>query len=215
MIVRVTVFDANRNNRNNIKMLLSEETDFELAGAFANANHCVKRLFKLKPEVVLMDVDVPGLNGVVGIKLLTKTFPQIQFLFQTTFNDRAVAWGAICAGASGVILKSQLKNSLTSAIKDVRTGGFPISPLIAQGILKVLKHDYAKHHELTTDYKLTSREHEILNGIVNGLSYKMIGYELAISYETVRSHMKKIYKKLQVTSLTELVAKAINQHLAI
>jgi DNA-binding NarL/FixJ family response regulator len=196
-------------------MLLSEETGFELSGVFANAKHCGKKILKLKPDVVLMDLDVPGLNGIDGIKLLTKTFPEIHFLFQSDFSDHPIIWGAICAGASGIILKSQLRNSLSNAIKDIRAGGFPISPLIAQEILKALVRESENHGELSTDYKLTNREKEIVHRIVHGLSYKMIGFELNISYETVRSHMKKIYKKLQVTSLTELVAKAINQHLSI
>jgi len=194
-------------------MLLSEETDFELSGVFTNAKNSVKKILKLKPEVVLMDLDVPGLDGIDGIKLLTKTFPEIHFLFQTDFSDNPIIWGAIRAGASGIILKNQSKNAVTNAIKDIRTGGFPISPLIAQEILKILVR-VCENRELSADYKLTNREKEIVGKIVDGLSYKMIGFELNISYETVRSHMKKIYKKLQVTSLTELVAKAINQHLS-
>ncbi|MDB4918574.1 response regulator transcription factor, partial [Mucilaginibacter sp.] len=114
----------------------------------------------------------------------------------------------------GYILKNQLNSSLIDAIKDLQTGGSPMSPSIARRVLNMLQHSYpGKRQRPLEEYNLTAREKEVLSAVVNGLSYKMIGYELNISYETVRSHIKKIYGKLHVASLTEVVAKAINQNI--
>jgi DNA-binding NarL/FixJ family response regulator len=154
------------------------------------------------------------LNGIDAIKLLTKEFPLIQVLVQTVFEDDERVFDAISVGASGYILKNRLNSTLIDALKDLRTGGAPMSPSIARKVLTKLQYDYRNRRPVTSEeYNLTAREKEVLGAIVNGLSHKMIGYELNISYETVRSHIKKIYEKLHVASLTEVVAKAINYNI--
>jgi DNA-binding NarL/FixJ family response regulator len=214
MSIRIAIFDDNKNIRNSIILLLNTDPDFEVVGNFSTAQHCVENVLTSRPDLVLMDLEMPGVNGIEAVKLLTKEFPHIQILIQTVFEDDERVFDSICAGASGYILKNQLNSSLIDAIKDLQTGGSPMSPSIARRVLNILQHSYpAKRQRPLEDYNLTAREKEVLTAVVNGLSYKMIGYELNISYETVRSHIKKIYEKLHVASLTEVVAKAINQNI--
>ena len=214
MSIRIAIFDDNKNIRNSIILLLNTDPTFEVVGTFSDAQHCVENVLTSRPDVVLMDIEMPGINGIEAVKLLTKEFPHIQILIQTVFEDDERVFDSICAGASGYILKNQLNSSLTDAIKELQTGGSPMSPSIARRVLNILQQGYqSKKQPVNEEYNLTAREKEVLTAIVNGLSYKMIGYELNISYETVRSHIKKIYEKLHVASLTEVVAKAINQNI--
>lgn len=213
MSIRIAIFDDNKNIRNSIILLLNTDPAFEVVGTFSDAQHCVDNVITSRPDVVLMDIEMPGINGIEAVKLLTKEFPHIQILIQTVFEDDERVFDSICAGASGYILKNQLNSSLTDAIKELQTGGSPMSPSIARRVLSMLQQGYQNKKAPAEEYNLTPREKEVLSGIVNGLSYKMIGFELNISYETVRSHIKKIYEKLHVASLTEVVAKAINQNI--
>lgn len=214
MSIRITIFDDNKNIRNSIILLLNTDPAFEVVGTFSDAQHCVENVLTSRPDVVLMDIEMPGVNGIEAVRLLTREFPHIQILIQTVFEDDERVFDSICAGASGYILKNQINSSLIDAIKELQTGGSPMSPSIARRVLNILQQGYQnKRQPATEEYNLTAREKEVLTAIVNGLSYKMIGYELNISYETVRSHIKKIYEKLHVASLTEVVAKAINQNI--
>lgn len=212
MSTRIALFDDNKNIRNIIAMLLDTEPAFEVVGAFSHALHCAEDISRVRPDVILMDIEMPGINGIDAVKVLNKEFPHIHILIQTVHEDDERIFQAICAGASGYILKNHLNSLLIKAIKELQSGGSPMSPSIARRVLNFLQHGYnGKKSTLNEEYNLTSREKEVLTAVVSGLSYKMIAYELNISYETVRSHMKKIYEKLHVASLTEVVAKAINQ----
>jgi DNA-binding NarL/FixJ family response regulator len=213
MSIRIAIFDDNKNIRNSIILLLNTDPAFEVVGNFSTAQHCVENVLTSRPDLVLMDLEMPGVNGIEAVKLLTKEFPHVQILIQTVFEDDERVFDSICAGASGYILKNQLNSSLIDAIKDLQTGGSPMSPSIARRVLNMLQHSYPGKRQPLKEYNLTVREKQVLSAVVNGLSYKMIGYELNISYETVRSHIKKIYEKLHVASLTEVVAKAINQNI--
>jgi DNA-binding NarL/FixJ family response regulator len=184
-----------------------------VVGNFSTAQHCVENVLTSRPDLVLMDLEMPGVNGIEAVKLLTKEFPHIQILIQTVFEDDERVFDSICAGASGYILKNQLNSSLIDAIKNLQTGGSPMSPSIARRVLNMLQQSYQSKRQPSEEYNLTPREKEVLSAVVKGLSYKMIAHELNISYETVRSHIKKIYEKLHVASLTEVVAKAINQNI--
>jgi DNA-binding NarL/FixJ family response regulator len=161
-----------------------------------------------------MDIEMPEMSGIEAIKILCKEVPHVQILIQTVFEDDDRVFDSICAGASGYILKNHLNTRLLDAIQELQTGGSPMSPSIARRVLNLLQKSVVQKPEPNNDsYNLTAREKEVLTCIVNGLSYKMIASELNISYETVRSHVKKIYEKLHVASLTEAVALAINQRI--
>ncbi|WP_439490273.1 response regulator [Algoriphagus sp.] len=212
MSIRIALFDDNKNIRSNIRLLLNTDPSFEVVGVFSDAQHCIEKVLSVRPDVVLIDIEMVGINGIDAVKMLTKEFPHIQILIQTVLEDDERVFEAICAGASGYILKNQLNSTLICAINQMQNGGSPMSPSIARRVLGLLRNGYReKKSAVNEEYNLTPREKEVLTALVNGLSYKMIAFELEISYETVRSHMKKIYEKLHVASLTEVVAKAINK----
>lgn len=214
MSLRIAIFDDNKNIRESIKMLLDTEVDFNVTGSYSHVLDCVQDVRESRPDVVLMDIEMPGMTGIEAVKAIKKEFPQVQVLMQTVFEDDDRVFDSICAGASGYILKSFLNTKLVDAIRELQFGGSPMSPSIARKVLmKMQAVATVIKPEEAPDYHLTPREKEVLSCLVNGLSYKMIGAELNISYETVRSHVKKIYEKLHVASLTEVVAKAINQRI--
>lgn len=212
MSVRIAIFDDNRNIRESVGLLLQTEPDFELTGSFSHVLDCVDDVKSCTPDIVLMDIEMPGMTGIEAVTTLKKELPHIQILMQTVFEDDDRVFDSICAGASGYILKNHLNTRLIDFIKEVHIGGSPMSPTIARKVLNKMQDTVIRQKPgEIIDYKLTQREKEVLGCIVNGLSYKMVADKLNISYETVRTHIKKIYEKLHVASLTEVVAKAINQ----
>jgi len=211
MSLRITIFDDNKNIRESISLLLSTEPSFEVVGSYSHVLDCIDDVIESRPDIVLMDIEMPGMTGIEAVHLIKKEFPQVQILMQTIFEDDDRVFDSICAGASGYILKNHLNTKLVDAIKELQFGGTPMSSSIAKKVWNKLQQTPPSKPANIPDYQLTAREKEVLGCIVRGLSYKMIGAELSISYETVRSHVKKIYEKLHVASLTEVVAKAINQ----
>ena len=211
MNTRVTVIEENETTRNSIISLLNADPDIEVVGDFSNADNCESKMLMSRPHVVLMDIESADNSRIATVNLLTKTFPHIQILIQTASEDDDLILGSIKAGSSGYISKNRLDSSIINAIKELRQGGSPMNPCIGSRVLKLFRQAYSGRR--AHDYSLTKREKEILKEIVKGQSHKMIGAELHISYETVRSHVKKIYEKLQVASLTQVVAKAIRNNL--
>lgn len=214
MNLRIAIFDDNKNIRESIMLLLKTVPGFEVVGSFSHVLDCVEDIRECKPDIVLMDIEMPGMTGIEAVKSIKKEFPHIQVLMQTVFEDDDRVFDSICAGASGYILKNYLNTKLIDSIMELQYGGSPMSPSIARKVLNKMQQipQYVRPEE-SPDYQLTPREKEVLTCLVNGQSYKMIAADLHISYETVRSHVKKIYEKLHVASLTEVVAKAINQRL--
>ena len=204
------IFDDNDSLRDSVAMLLHENADFTLAGAYSHCLDVIENIKETKPDVVLMDIDMPGMNGIEGVKLVRKNFPTVQVLMLTVFDDDEKVFAAIKAGAGGYILKNAEPDNLLHAISEVYNGGAPMTPNIAR---KVLQQFQTFLPEEKKDYNLSMREKEVLALLVEGLSYKMIAGKLNITYDTVRAHMKKINAKLHVASMTEAVAKAINQKL--
>ncbi|MEP7144331.1 MAG: response regulator transcription factor [Ferruginibacter sp.] len=214
MSLRITIFDDNKNIRESISMLLATVPEFEVVGSYSHVLDCVEDIGESNPDIILMDIEMPGMSGIEAVKKIRATYPQIQVLMQTVFEDDDRVFDSICSGASGYILKNHLNTRLVDAINELQYGGSPMSPSIARKVLgKLQAHSVDIRPQETMDYQLTPREKEVLACIVEGLSYKMIADKLRISYETVRSHVKKIYEKLHVASLTEVVAKAINQRI--
>ena len=210
--IKIIMFDDNDSLRDSVAMLLQDSGDFTLAGSYSNCVNVIRNIQETKPDVVIMDIDMPGINGIEGVKLIRKNFPTVQILMLTVFDDDEKVFAAIKAGANGYILKNAEPENLLHAISEVYSGGAPMAPGIAR---KVLHHLQAILPEDQKDYHLSMREKEVLGLLVDGLSYKMIGGKLNITYDTVRAHMKKIYEKLHVASMTEAVAIAINQKLVI
>ncbi len=214
MGLRIAIFDDNKNIRESITLLLKTEPSFEVAGSFSHVLDCVRDVRESQPDVVLMDIEMPGMTGIEAVKALRKEFPQVQVLMQTVFEDDDRVFDSICAGANGYILKIHLNTKLIEFINDLQYGGSPMSPSIARKVLgKMQQVSELIKPGAAPDYHLTAREKEVLGCIVEGLAYKMIADRLSISYETVRSHVKKIYEKLHVASLTEAVSKAMKERI--
>jgi DNA-binding NarL/FixJ family response regulator len=212
MGIRIAIFDDNKNIRESIAYLLKLDNEFEVVGLFSNVLDCVDDIKQCNPDIILMDIEMPGMTGIEAVRSIRKEFPSIQILMQTVFEDDDKVFESICAGASGYILKNHINTRLTESIRELQYGGSPMSPSIARKVLTKMQQSSDEiMPPKTPDYNLTKREKEVLACMVNGLSYKMIADQLQIGYETVRSHVKKIYEKLHVASLTEMVAKAIKQ----
>lgn len=213
MDIRVAIFEDNKLIRDAYEAILSGTTGFRCAGVFSDGSDLDHAIKKSNPDVVLMDIEMPGMDGITATGYINKHFPEIKILIQTVFEDDERIFAAICAGASGYILKSNGLSKLLDAITEVYNGGSPMSPTIARRILKLFQKfapDTASHAD---EYSLSEREKEILSLMVDGLDLRSIGERHSISYETVRTHVKKIYKKLHVTSATEAVAVAIKKHI--
>jgi DNA-binding NarL/FixJ family response regulator len=207
--IKVIIFDDNDSLRDSIAMLLEGTGDFTLAGSYPHCLDVTENIKATTPDVVLMDIDMPGMNGIEGVKLIRENFPAVQVLMLTVFDDEEKVFAAIKAGAGGYLLKNAEPQKLLQAISEVYSGGAPMTPGIARKVL----HQFHAMLPEGKDYNLSLREKEVLGLLVDGLSYKMIAGKLSITYDTVRAHMKKIYEKLHVASMTEAVAKAISQKL--
>ncbi|MEO0310628.1 MAG: hypothetical protein RIQ89_285 [Bacteroidota bacterium] len=214
MAIRVTVFDDSTQLLDSMSILLESSAGFDAVGSFANCEDLISRITKTEPDVVIMDIEMPGMNGIDAVKQIKKYFPKINVLMQTAFEDDDKVFNAICAGASGYILKNTPSSRILECIVEVYQGGSPMTSSVARKVLLFLQQsEKVKQSSEPVDYNLTNREKEVLACLVKGMSYKMIGEACNISYETVRTHMKNIYEKLHVVSMTEAVAKAINQKL--
>jgi DNA-binding NarL/FixJ family response regulator len=208
--IKVIIFDDNDSLRDSIIMLLKDTSDFTLAGSYSHCLDVIENIQETKPDVVIMDIDMPGMNGIEGVELISKNFPTVQILMLTVFDDDEKVFAAIKAGAGGYILKNAEPKNLIRAISEVYNGGAPMTPGIAKKVLHQFQTMLPGEEK---DYHLSTREKEVLGLLVDGLSYKMIAAKLNITYDTVRAHMKKIYEKLHVASMTEAVAKAISENI--
>ncbi|MFI5172519.1 MAG: response regulator [Chitinophagales bacterium] len=208
MDIRVTLFDDNERLRDSLSMTFSKTRGYVLAGAFADCSNVEIAIEATKPDVILMDIDMPGMNGIEAVKLIRTTNKDVQVLMMTVFDDDEKIFDAICAGANGYVLKSTSLVTLLEFVKEVHEGGSPMSPAIARKVLTIVQQkNPAKKEE--DPYDLSDREKEVLKWLVEGDSYKAIADKLFISYSTVNSHIKNIYKKLHVNSMSEAVSKVL------
>jgi len=209
-MVSIVIFDDNPGRRESLRMLLESKVNFLVTGEFPDCNQVKEQIALLHPDVVLMDIQMPGVDGIEGVRIIKEFFPDIHVIMQTVFEDDEKIFDAMRFGASGYILKKTDPQQIIIAIEDVLKGGSPMTPSIATRVL----HFFRKQHDIRPDqYGLSDREMEILQFLVDGLSYKMIADKVNISYNTVNSHIKKIYDKLQVHSVSEAVSKAIRNNI--
>jgi two-component system, NarL family, response regulator LiaR len=196
-----------------LSSLVESSDNHQLVGAYPNAMDVLSIIKKQKPDVVLMDLQMPGLSGIEATRLIKTQFPQVQVLVQTMFDDNERVFAAICMGASGYILKSTPAEKILEAIADTYNGGSPMNPHIARKILTMFAQQQQTLSTTDQYQELSVREKEILGCLTKGMSYKMIADACGIRYGTVNSHLKKIYEKLHVHSATEAVQKAFLQGL--
>jgi DNA-binding NarL/FixJ family response regulator len=209
-MIKIVLYEDNPQLREGLTMLLNGSDGFEVIQAFKNCNNVVAEVEALEPDIVLMDIDMPGLNGIEGLRLLRQKNSDVKVLMLTVFDDNKNVFDAIRHGANGYLLKKTSPSKLLEYIQEAHTGGAPMSASIATQVLKMFSE---VHRPSGEDYNLSDREKEVLQLLVNGYSYKMIAAEMFISIDTVRSHIKKIYEKLHVNSKSEAVAKAFKDKL--
>ena len=206
-IIKVAIFEDNKPRRELLELLINSSEGLSCTGAYEDCRNIVKILSSNLPHVVLMDIDMPNVNGIEGLKLIRSHFPVVKVLMQTIFENDEKIFEAIIAGADGYILKKTPPVKLLEAITDVLEGGAPMTPSIARQVLLLFNSKNKKTEK--NEFHLTEREQEILNLLVQGFSYKMIAAKCNVSYPTVNTHISHIYEKLHVNSGTEAVAKAI------
>ncbi len=213
--IRVAIFEDNKLLREALQAIINGTPGFNCCGVFTDGNRWEMDMRRSQADVVLMDIEMPGLNGIEVTQMVCEKFPTIKILIQTVFNDNEKIFAALCAGASGYILKTDPPHKYLEAITDVYRGGAPISGGVAKKILGFFAHkNVILVSPNTTNYKLSDREMEILQLMVKGENYPDIALKIFISYETVRTHVKHIYKKLHVASRSEAITKAIQQGIA-
>jgi DNA-binding NarL/FixJ family response regulator len=206
-MIKVVIFEDNHSLREGLAAMIGGTMGFECSGAFPNCNNLLKNMAQSKPDVVVMDIEMPGINGIEAVSMIKEEYPDMKILMETIFDDDEKIFDSICAGAEGYILKNTPPAGIIEAIKEIYEGGSPMTPSIANRVLKMLKERPV--HRNKESFDLSGREQEILACLVKGMSYKMVADACFISVETVNVHIKNIYKKLQVHSKSEAVAKAI------
>lgn len=210
-MIKVSVFDDNKSRRESLKMLIDESEGMTCVGAYPNCARLIEDLNGSHTDVVLMDIDMPEVNGIEGVRLIRKNFPEMLVLMQTVFEDDDKIFASICAGANGYLLKKAAPDKIIHAIRNVMEGDAPMTASIAKKVLEMFQKRSPDH--MAQSFDLTQREKEILSLLVKGMSYKMIADACDISYNTVSSHIRKIYEKLHVHSATEAISKALSQRI--
>ena len=211
MRLRVAVFDDNAKRREGLQLLIDSTENMACVGVFNDGRDVVRHVVETEPDVVLMDIDMPHVDGIEAVTLLRRQFKDLKILMQTVFEDNAKIFAAILAGADGYLLKQTSPTKLLEGILEVTQGGAPMTPVIASKVLKLFTQRSLAIG--STDFQLTEREVEILKLLVDGYSYKMIAAKCAISYATVNTHVSHIYEKLQVKSVASAVNVAIREGL--
>lgn len=207
MPVKLLIYEDNSRLRQSLELLLGEGSGFEVLAAFPDCDNVEKQVSSLAPELVVMDIDMPGIGGIKGVKIIKTNFPEVKVIMHTVFDDDNRIFESICAGADGYMLKNTSPVKLIQSLQELSEGGAPMSPFVAQ---KVFQH-FRQKSAIADSFNLTSREKEILEWLVKGNSYKMIADKSSISTDTVKKHLQNIYHKLHVNCGTEAVAKAL-QH---
>jgi DNA-binding NarL/FixJ family response regulator len=212
MPIKVCIFEDNEKFLDALSLLVLSMPELEFTGAFESTANLLPAIGSPAADVVLMDIGITPINGIEATRLIIKNYPKTKVLIQTVFDDDNSVFAAICAGASGYLLKTTQANSLLSAIVDVYEGGAPMTPSIASKTLKLFR-DHFPEAGRQDEYGLTKREKEVLKLLVDGQSYKMIADRCDISFETVKTYIKRIYEKLHVACMAEAVVKALRENL--
>lgn len=210
--IRVAIFEDNPIMMDAYRSILNGSPGYICTGSFTSCNNWKNDIKRSNPDVVLMDIEMTGINGIEATRLIKKEFSPLKILMQTVFEDDAKIFEALCAGANGYILKNRSPVKMLEAITDVQNDGVAFNPVVASKVAKLFQQFIAPSATIN-NYQLTDREKEILQFLTEGLPMPRIAEKIFLSYHTVRDHVKNIYQKLHVASATEAVAKALKEKL--
>ncbi len=208
--VRVVIIEDLREVREGLTMLITGTNGFECAGSFRTMEDALKGIAGTRPDVILTDIGLPGMDGVEGTRILRERFPEVPIVALTVYDDDDNVFNAICAGASGYLLKNTAPARLLESLREVVDGGAPMSPDVARRVVTLFRRF---RPPARASYHLTPQETELLKLMVEGHHYKTAASALGISTNTISFHLRNIYEKLQVHSKTEAVAKALRERL--
>ncbi|MCI0412475.1 response regulator transcription factor [bacterium] len=202
---RVGVIEDQKHLRESLVSLINATDGFRIAGSFETMEEALRSIEKDFPHIVLTDIGLPGMTGIQGIRILKDRYPRLLFLVLTVHEDDERIFEALCAGATGYLLKNISNERLIQSLHEAAEGGAPMSPEVARRVINLFQKFRPPKK---ADYDLTPHEHRILKMLVEGHNYKTAAKELSVSINTVSFHVKKIYDKLQVHSKSEAVSKA-------
>ena len=209
-LINVSVFEDNDDLRDSLAILIKGTPGFSLCGAYAHCNTIKEDLQNCVPDVVLMDIEMPGIKGEEGVKIVKQLYPSVEVIMLTVFDDNQHIFDCIYNGAGGYLLKKTTPARIMESIAEVMNGGAPMSSVIARKTLELFRTPALIAKE---EYNLTTRETDVLKCLSGGLSYKMVADKLSMSIDTVRTHIRHTYEKLHVHSLNEAISKAIHERL--
>lgn len=193
---------------------MEDHQEIFLAGIFPSAKNLMRDINNSKPDVVMMDIDMPGMNGIDAVKLLRKHFSELPVIMLTQHDEDDKLINSICAGANGYLLKTSHPDKMHERIMEVIDGGSSLDPSIANKVLRLFAQSFSPSNQ-HANRPLTAREQQVLSLLAHGKPYKIIASDLGISYDTVRMHIKNIYQKLEVTNVSGAVAVAVSRKLVI
>lgn len=208
--VRILIFEDNATLRESLSNLLALTDEYKVVATYPDCMRIEMQVKEHRPDVILMDIDLPEINGIEAVRKIRQFDTAVQIIMLTVFDDNTHVYQALYAGANGYLLKKYVSDKLINSIQEVLQGGAPMSPTIARMIISNMQQPI---QATGNDYQLTNREKEILQLLSKGNSFKLIAAELNISLDTVRTHIKHIYDKLHVRSQIEAVSKAFNEKL--
>jgi DNA-binding NarL/FixJ family response regulator len=208
MPINVSIVEDSEKFRTTLARVLDRSEGFACLSQYPNAEDALKGLPQDKPDVVLMDINLPGMNGVECVRQLKQLVPTMQVMMLTVYEDTENIFNALAAGATGYMLKRTSRDELLEAIREVKRGGSPMTTHIARKVVSSFQRTAAT---AAATENLSPREQEVLDLLSQGLIYKEIAEKLSISYETVHTYIRRIYEKLQVRTRTEAVAKFLRR----
>lgn len=209
-IIKVGIIEDQQVLREGLAFLVDGTEGFRCTGSFGSVEQALRRISDDLPQVVLVDIGLPGMSGIEGIRILKKQWPELLVITLTVYEDDQKIFDALCAGASGYLLKRTPPARLVESLKEVVNGGAPMSPEVALRVISLFKNIRPPNR---ADYQLTPHELRLLKLLVEGHSYKTAAAELGSSINTIGTHMQSIYRKLQVHSKSEAVVKALRSGL--